>query len=173
MSQRNEALQEVIDFLESGGGWENKSDVLGELFDRLDYSLPSDELVLQAYDTIIEKICNVLKSFQEPKEPNTNGKAIYRFYVDCGRHGELDGIFVLEKETFEKYRGLRLNFHDVLGKHSEVSIIIDDNYFSVVSDDPETIEFFEGHQLENGFNPFSYYYTEDLDDMLKEQEGEE
>ena len=47
-------------------------------------------------------------------------KAIYEFFWDCGRQGDVTGLFVCDKEKVESFIGKEVYFGEILGKHSEV-----------------------------------------------------
>lgn len=93
-------------------------------------------------------------------------KAIYKFYADCGRMGDLEGVFVCEQNEIENLYGEEVNFGEVLGKHSEVSLTMSDKYFTEVTTDEKFIELFETYNLETGFNPLDYVddYDEEEDE---------
>lgn len=86
-------------------------------------------------------------------------KAIFRLKFDCGRSGDLSGIFVAEKEhvNYLIENRVEIYFGEVLGKHSEVYGPIDStDELAMVSDIVEHVEMFEGLDLETGHNPFHY-----------------
>lgn len=82
-------------------------------------------------------------------------KGIYRFYWDCGRSGELNGVFVADSVDVEKAIGREIYFGEVLGKHSEISGKIEANEIALVSDDPGDVQTFERLGLETGHNPIT------------------
>ena len=47
-------------------------------------------------------------------------KAIYQFHWDCGRMGDIAGLFVASKQDVQDAIGKEIYFGEVLGKHSEV-----------------------------------------------------
>lgn len=62
--------------------------------------------------------------------------ALYRLSKYFGRSGELDEVFVCSEELMEEMMGEDLYFSDVLGKHSEVSMTVDEDCIQKVEDDP-------------------------------------
>ena len=84
-------------------------------------------------------------------------KGIYRLHVDCGRQGELIGIFIAEKEHVRVLieSGIEVYWGEVLGKHSEVFGPIEDGELTLCSDNPEAIKIVEDLGLEIGYNPFN------------------
>ncbi len=66
-------------------------------------------------------------------------KAIYKFYVDYGRNGNVEGIFIAEKCEVEELYGKEVYFGEILGKHSEVSITCAPEQFTVLSEDPDFV----------------------------------
>jgi len=92
---------------------------------------------------------------------------LYQFYWDCGRQGNLDGLFVAEDKELQSAIGKELYFGEVLGKHSEVYGTLEDNDISVVSEDQEKIEWLVsilGTSI-SGFNPLEYIQEQELEDQ--------
>jgi len=85
-------------------------------------------------------------------------KAIFKLNVDCGRMGDLEGLFVAEKDHVEKLinDGIEVYFGEVLGKHSEICGAIEQKEITLVSDSVEAIQVIESLGLESGYNPFDY-----------------
>lgn len=85
-------------------------------------------------------------------------KAIYKFYSDCGRMGELSGVFVAEEKKVEAAMDKTFYLSDVLGKHSEFTGTLndDDVELTKVTTDKEFIKLFEKYKLESGINPLDY-----------------
>jgi hypothetical protein len=52
----------------------------------------------------------------------TNMKAIYRMDIDCGRNGNLTGVFIADKDHVKILleKKIEIYFGEVLGKHSEI-----------------------------------------------------
>jgi hypothetical protein len=89
---------------------------------------------------------------------NSNERAVYKLYLNCGRQGDLTGLFIAKKNHVKLLleNGLQVYFGEVLGKHSEIYCTIDEKQIIFVSDSQDVIDLIEKHQLENGFNPFDY-----------------
>ena len=89
-------------------------------------------------------------------------KAIYKLNLDCGRYGNLYGIFVADKEYVDTLidSGIEVYFGEVLGKHSDVYGEIEETDIKLVTDDPIAIEIFERYDLSSGYNPFDEYATD-------------
>lgn len=85
-------------------------------------------------------------------------KGIYKLNFDCGRSGELTGIFVSTDKKVEKLieSGIQVYFGEVLGKHSDVCGPIEKNDIKLHTDDAEAVEAFEKYDFESGYNPFGY-----------------
>lgn len=85
-------------------------------------------------------------------------EAIYRMRFDCGRQGELTGIFVAEKAKVKVLleNGIEIYWGEVLGKHSEVYGPLDEGELIEVSDNPDAIKIIKQLKLESGYNPFHY-----------------
>ncbi len=85
-------------------------------------------------------------------------KAIYKFYFDCGRQGELEGVLISTKERVDKLIESKITvyFGEVLGKHSEVYGPIDEGDMTFISDNEEAVRVVEENNLTSGYNPFGY-----------------
>lgn len=92
-------------------------------------------------------------------------KAVYKFYYETYRSGSLEGVFIAEQSKVEYLlrNGVEIHFGEVLGKHSDVSVIMDDVVLWEVSSDPAAIKIIEDLDLESGINPLNHYY-EDFED---------
>lgn len=88
-------------------------------------------------------------------------KKLYSFYLDCGRMGDLSGIFVADEDDVARIEGKRVNFGEVLGKHSDVNVKFEAaETLSVLTDDQSFISKFEELKCESGYNPLKYIYDE-------------
>jgi hypothetical protein len=104
-------------------------------------------------------------------------KAIYRFSADCGRNGDLEGVFIATKEQVAKLISSKIEvyFGEVLGKHSEICGAIEKKDIKLLTDDIKAVEIVEKYNLTNGYNPFDYRSINfemegvDLDDMTVRQ----
>lgn len=88
-------------------------------------------------------------------------KGLYQFSVDFGRMGDLDGVFIAEKEKVAELVAANpeLYFGEVLGKHSEVILDLEEKHIELLTDDPEVIEVLLrviGTDIA-GFNPIDYW----------------
>jgi hypothetical protein len=86
-------------------------------------------------------------------------KTLFQFNLDCGRMGELEGVFVAEYDDVFNAYGKKCYFGEVLGKHSEVTTVLEPTMIMVMSSDQEFIEklleVFRGENI-SGFNPLRY-----------------
>ena len=97
-------------------------------------------------------------------------KILVEFYWDCGRSGELTGLFVTTKEKLDGIYGKEAYFGEVLGKHSEISGTITKADFTIKTDNQEFINLFEELIGEQGFNPFDYIEESDSEDSEEEDD---
>jgi len=100
-------------------------------------------------------------------------KAVFKMDFDCGRMGELTGVFVADKDAIKwliENKG-EIYFGEVLGKHSEIYGPIDEADIKLVSDAPEVVAVIEKHELSSGYNPLNYSFLnqEDFKDDLGEK----
>lgn len=88
---------------------------------------------------------------------------LYKFYWDCGRMGDLEGLFVVDSKDLENLYGKEIYFGEVLGKHSEIYGTLESKDISLISDDQEKIDWLVnlfGTSI-SGFNPVDYYEPDD------------
>lgn len=85
-------------------------------------------------------------------------KAVYKLNAECGRMGDLEGLFIAPKEHVKVLieKQIEVYFGEVLGKHSEIYGKIEEDEIEFVSDEQAVIDVIEKHSLANGFNPFEY-----------------
>jgi hypothetical protein len=84
--------------------------------------------------------------------------AIYKMNFDCGRSGNLEGIFIAEESAVNALivSGKEVYFGEVLGKHSEVCGPIEATDITMVTNDPAIVAVFDEHKMQCGYNPFDY-----------------
>jgi hypothetical protein len=92
---------------------------------------------------------------------------LYRFYVDCGRMGVLEGVFAENEKLIKKIIGRNVYFGEVLGKHSDVRVRMEEDHFTKLTDDQDFIKKFKEYELASGFNPFNY--IEEWDESFSEE----
>lgn len=80
-------------------------------------------------------------------------ECIYKFFVDCGRHGVLEGQFVATPEEVAFAVGKRVYFSEPWGKHSGVEIIFEASHFTITSTDPSEVATFKRLDLRSGECP--------------------
>ena len=88
-------------------------------------------------------------------------KGVYKFFWDCGRMGELYGLFLATDEDVKAAIGKRAYFGEVLGKHSEIEGEVEEADITLVSDDPAVVKVIEDHNLQSGYSPLDYLMDED------------
>ena len=109
-----------------------------------------------------------------PDVPTKRMKKLYRFYLDCGRMGSLDGLFIAEDTVVAEAMGKDIYYGECLGKHSEITCELDAAHLTVKSEDQEFISKLEellGTTL-SGFNPINIY-LDDKEDGCYDEEDEE
>ena len=87
-------------------------------------------------------------------------KKLYEFQLDCGRMGELSGLFIAETFDIKNLIGETIYFGEVLGKHSEIICDeFDEVNVIVKSEDQELItklyNVFKSNSI-SGYNPLDY-----------------
>lgn len=82
--------------------------------------------------------------------------AIYEFYWDCGRQGNVSGLFVADKDEVKSFIGKEVYFGEILGKHSDVHGVLEDSDFEIKTEDQDFISKFVeimGDGTISGYNP--------------------
>lgn len=95
-------------------------------------------------------------------------KIIVEYYEDCGRMGDLSGVFITTQAELDAAIGGDYNFGEALGKHSEVYGELNAGMVTVKSSDQEFIAKFEevmGTGTISGYNP-----VENIQQRRAEQE---
>lgn len=83
-------------------------------------------------------------------------KGIFYFYWDCGRSGDVEGLFIADKDVVEKTYGEEIYFGEILGKHSEVYGTLERGDITLQTDDQDFIQKFieiMGDGTISGYNP--------------------
>lgn len=94
-------------------------------------------------------------------------QVLVSFFHDCGRMGELDGMFVTTEAQLMRSIGKQAYFGEVLGKHSDICIRIKEDDYEIKSDDQEFIAKFVdimGSTDISGFNPLDYINVDEEDE---------
>jgi hypothetical protein len=100
-------------------------------------------------------------------------KVLARFHWDCGRQGDVNGLFVTTEGQIKSAIGSQVYFGEILGKHSEVSGEFEEKDITVVSEDQEFISKLVeviGSSHISGYNPFDY--IEDDEDETEDEDEE-
>lgn len=95
-------------------------------------------------------------------------KKLYRFGWDCGRMGEVEGLFIADDAEVEKLIGCNVYFGEILGKHSEVTGTLDEEDLEVLTDDQEFLtkltELTGFDSTISGYNPLDYIDEDEDED---------
>ena len=86
-------------------------------------------------------------------------KALYAFRWDVGRMGDVQGLFIADKEVVDKAIGSEVYFGEILGKHSEVYGELEKRDLTIKTENPELIAWleivFDSTNI-SGYNPLEY-----------------
>lgn len=100
-------------------------------------------------------------------------KKLYKFYGNCGRMGDLSGLFVAEEAEIKSSIGKTVYFGEVLGKHSDISLCLSEDDYTELTDDLDFITKFEAFGCQSGHNPLDYLDEEDEYDDEDDEDEEE
>ena len=90
-------------------------------------------------------------------------KKLYKFYWDCGRQGDIEGIFIAEENEVKDIVGKDVDFGEALGKHSEISGTIEEGEITEIKVSETTLKEMEeilGTSI-SGYNPLEYMNEEE------------
>lgn len=85
-------------------------------------------------------------------------KKLYKFYWDCGRQGDVRGMFIAEETEVKNAIGQEVSFGEILGKHSDIYGTLEDGEITEVKVSETTIKEMEevlGSNI-SGYNPLNY-----------------
>ena len=85
-----------------------------------------------------------------------NKKGVYKFFWDCGRMGEVDGLFLSTEDEIKEALGKEVYLGEVLGKHSEIYGPLGGGDVKLITDDPSVVSIFEEYNIHSGCNPLDY-----------------
>ena len=102
-------------------------------------------------DSLITEIISKIEKQIQLAEKNKD-KCLWSFYWDCGREGELEGVFKATKKEIKDVIGKKVNFGEILGKHSEIYGELEEDDISLTSTNPIEVI----HAEEGGYNPLDY-----------------
>lgn len=100
-------------------------------------------------------------------------RKLYKFYWDCGRQGDICGLFVADEQEVNDALGKKVYFGEVLGKFSEIYGTLEEKDLTVKTDDQEFIEKLEsviGDKTISGHNPLHHIDQDDEDGECEEDD---
>jgi hypothetical protein len=99
-------------------------------------------------------------------------KVLARFYWDCGRNGDVEGLFITTKADLKKLYGKNVYFGEILGKHSEVHGEVNECDIDILTEDQDflvKLEAILGTTL-SGYNPFDYFEPDEDDEEDEDED---
>lgn len=85
-------------------------------------------------------------------------KKLYRFFWECGRQGDVTGMFIAEEKDIKNIIGEEVYFGEILGKHSEIHGTIEEGEMTEIKVSDITLKEMEevlGSDI-SGYNPLHY-----------------
>lgn len=93
---------------------------------------------------------------------------LYDFHWDMGRMGDVEGLFIADSEVVEKHIGKTVYFGEILGKHSDIDGVLEEEDLKVISEDQEKIawlkEVMKGNTI-SGYNPITCIEEAEEDEL--------
>jgi hypothetical protein len=83
---------------------------------------------------------------------------LYKFNWDCGRMGDVEGIFIAEDYDIKAAYGKEIYFGEILGKHSEVLGGLNEGDIELITEDKNVVGILRSHCGDSisGYNPLDY-----------------
>ena len=93
-------------------------------------------------------------------------RKLYSFFWDCGRMGDVEGLFIAEEFEVDSAIGSQVRFGEILGKHSDISGTLSSVDLKVISDEQDRIDWLLGivGPTVSGYNPLEYVRQEEDDE---------
>lgn len=86
---------------------------------------------------------------------------LFRWTYEAGRGGSLQGVFASTQEIIDAAIGEKAYFGEVLGKHSDVVVVLASGQFETLTDDQDFIDKATKYGLvDSGHNPLEYLNPE-------------
>jgi hypothetical protein len=88
----------------------------------------------------------------------TENLVLVSFFKDCGRSGDIQGLFITTKEKLMSSIGKTAYFGEILGKHSDVTVKLTEEDFEIKSEDWDFIDkLMDLLDADiSGYNPLNY-----------------
>lgn len=85
-------------------------------------------------------------------------KFLWQFYWDCGRSGSVEGLFVATEKEVKEAIGKDVYFGEILGKHSEIYGVLEEQDIGKVKVSSEAVEEIAKilGTTWSGYNPLDY-----------------
>lgn len=83
---------------------------------------------------------------------------LYSYYCDCGRSGHIEGLFIADENFVKNSIGSSLYFGEILGKHSEITGILEEKEITEIEVSSSTLNELKivlGDNI-SGYNPLNY-----------------
>ena len=93
---------------------------------------------------------------------------LYRFSLDYGRMGSLDGLFTADSADVERLLGQEVYLGEALGKHSEVSFTYEEGILEVVCEDQDFLAKMKEYGMSGGISGYNI-----IDRLLEQEEWDE
>lgn len=83
---------------------------------------------------------------------------LYKFHWDCGRQGDVEGVFIADEQEVKDIIGETISFGEILGKHSDIVGIMEQGDITELDVSENTIKELRkviGMTI-SGYNPLYY-----------------
>lgn len=117
----------------------------GDIPDR--YKDLAREFFTEEWEDIDDPVFCELQAFWKSSK-NTIG--VYRFCFGFRYTRDYEGLYLGSRKTIQKIINRELNFGDICGKYSDVSLVINDSEFVLITEDEKEIEMFKKYAIFDG-----------------------
>lgn len=88
--------------------------------------------------------------------PEADAPDVYKFHWDCGRLGDVEGVFIARPSWVDKAIGEEVYFGEILGKHSEIYGTLKAHNLKRLNLPPAAVGLLRDVLGEVGYNPLRY-----------------
>lgn len=123
-----------------------------------------DMVILDSGVNLLDLPVKVLDEEEPPNQEEKSPDVVWKFYLDCGRMGTLQGVFVATQDELEALVGTDIYYGEVLGKYSDIQEPFYMAQVTKVTDDQDFVKKFREFDLSTGYNPLDYVEDEEDDE---------
>ena len=103
---------------------------------------------------------------------------LVHFMQDFGRMGDIECLFITTPDRLAKTEGRTIYLGEVLGKHSNINVEMDDDNTRIISDDQEKIKWLQslmmaGNRKDVSILPIGWNLVEYAEEQMAEENDQD